>query len=105
MPHSKARPKIRPTVQEDINPYTYIFHMAASASGFSFLFVCVLIAAAYVLPTYGKLDPDLHRTTCPPALPQIRNILRRALRRDPRLGAKLLRLHFHDCFVNVSLYK
>lgn len=98
---------LRTIFKENISAYmhTYISRMAAAnSSRSSLLFVCFLLAAAYVLPTtYGQMSPDFYRRACPPAMPQIRNILRRALQRDPRMGASLLRLHFHDCFVNVSI--
>uniref|UniRef100_A0A5B7BU80 Peroxidase n=1 Tax=Davidia involucrata TaxID=16924 RepID=A0A5B7BU80_DAVIN len=34
------------------------------------------------------------------ALPTIRAVVKQAIQREPRMGASLLRLHFHDCFVN-----
>lgn len=39
---------------------------------------------------------------CPLAVQTIRTAITTAVLKDPRLGASLLRLHFHDCFVQVS---
>ncbi|KAK9998906.1 hypothetical protein SO802_018509 [Lithocarpus litseifolius] len=68
----------------------------------SFL-VCVIFAfAAILIPTStsAQLIADFYQNVCPGALPTIRSVVRRAIRREPRMGASLLRLHFHDCFVN-----
>lgn len=48
------------------------------------------------------LDIDVYRTTCPQAEDIIFSGVDRAIANDPRMAASLLRLHFHDCFVNVS---
>ena len=45
-----------------------------------------------------------HRHYCPSALKTIKAMVKEAIRQDPRMGASLLRLHFHDCFVNVSIF-
>ena len=39
---------------------------------------------------------------CPQALPTIKRVVEDAVAQERRMGASLLRLHFHDCFVNVS---
>lgn len=38
--------------------------------------------------------------TCPKALTIIRNTVANVVTKDQRMAASLLRLHFHDCFVN-----
>ncbi|MBA0810763.1 hypothetical protein Gohar_002722 [Gossypium harknessii] len=47
------------------------------------------------------LSPSFYDETCPTVFSIIRGIIEQALLSDPRIGASLLRLHFHDCFVNV----
>lgn len=49
------------------------------------------------------LSMDYYMMSCPFLEPIIRNTVNQALRRDPTLAAGLLRLHFHDCFVQVLL--
>ncbi|WOK99962.1 peroxidase 40 [Canna indica] len=48
----------------------------------------------------GSLQFDLYITSCPQAEDIIFSGVQRAIAADPRMAASLLRLHFHDCFVN-----
>jgi len=52
----------------------------------------------------SKLSPTFYLTSCPLAIQTVRAVITTAVLKDPRLGASLLRLHFHDCFVQVSLH-
>ncbi|XP_052184596.1 cationic peroxidase 1-like [Diospyros lotus] len=49
---------------------------------------------------FGQLSTDYYASTCPKALSTIRNVVFKAVANEHRMGASLLRLHFHDCFVN-----
>lgn len=51
----------------------------------------------------SQLTPDFYKTTCPDLYRIVRREVQKALKYEMRMGASLLRLHFHDCFVNVSL--
>lgn len=64
--------------------------------------MCFLVAAAFVIPITAQLTPEFYDKLCPQALPTIRAVLEQEIYREPRIGASLLRVHFHDCFVNVS---
>jgi len=67
-------------------------------------FVLFVVTFATILsPTIAKLTPNYYDNIFPKALPIIKSIVKQAIIREPRMGASLLRLHFHDCFVNVSL--
>ncbi|CAM0907668.1 unnamed protein product [Alopecurus aequalis] len=68
----------------------------ASASCIS-LFVLVALAAT---TASAQLSATFYDTSCPKALATIKSGVAAALSSDPRMGASLLRLHFHDCFVN-----
>ncbi|KAK4387496.1 Peroxidase 9 [Sesamum angolense] len=48
---------------------------------------------------YAGLTPDFYRFSCPQANEIIMSVLENAIAKDPRMAASLLRLHFHDCFV------
>ncbi|CAN0872441.1 Peroxidase 9 [Linum grandiflorum] len=45
------------------------------------------------------LNPDYYKFSCPQANHIVVSVLENAIARDPRMAASLLRLHFHDCFV------
>lgn len=49
------------------------------------------------------LTLDYYKKTCPTVLEIIRKEMECAVLSDPRNAALILRLHFHDCFVQVSL--
>ncbi|XP_057953305.1 peroxidase RIP1-like [Malania oleifera] len=53
-----------------------------------------------VIPACAQLTPDFYEESCPSALPTVKMVVERAIQNEPRMGASLLRLHFHDCFVN-----
>jgi peroxidase len=52
---------------------------------------------------YAQLTPTFYDGTCPNVSTIIRGVLAQALQTDPRIGASLIRLHFHDCFVDVTI--
>ncbi|KAG2395511.1 Peroxidase 15 [Vigna angularis] len=49
--------------------------------------------------TNAQLSPTFYRTTCPNIFNIVFQVIFQASTTDPRIGASLLRLHFHDCFV------
>ncbi|KAK2386618.1 cationic peroxidase [Trifolium repens] len=50
--------------------------------------------------SFAQLSSDFYGTTCPKALSIINSAVCSAVAKEHRMGASLLRLHFHDCFVN-----
>ncbi|XP_061339525.1 peroxidase RIP1-like [Gastrolobium bilobum] len=64
---------------------------------------CLLVLAMttfLTIPSHAQLTPNFYNEVCPQALPIIKSIVQQAISRERRMGASLLRLHFHDCFVN-----
>ncbi|WOK95856.1 peroxidase P7 [Canna indica] len=62
-----------------------------------------LIALAFLaslISAGAQLNPNFYDAVCPKALSTIRMVVEEAIAEEPRMGASLLRLHFHDCFVN-----
>lgn len=51
----------------------------------------------------SPLSTTFYENTCPEAEVIVFSWVERAVSEDPRMAASLLRLHFHDCFVNASL--
>ncbi|XP_056684425.1 cationic peroxidase 1 isoform X2 [Spinacia oleracea] len=48
----------------------------------------------------AQLSSTFYSTSCPNALSTIQSAVQAAVKNESRMGASLLRLHFHDCFVN-----
>lgn len=48
------------------------------------------------------LQFNIYQESCPEAEAIIYSWVENAISEDPRMAASLLRLHFHDCFVNAS---
>lgn len=48
------------------------------------------------------LEIGIYTDRCPEAEAIIFSWVEKAVSEDPRMAASLLRLHFHDCFVNAS---
>ncbi|KAK3222147.1 hypothetical protein Dsin_009172 [Dipteronia sinensis] len=59
--------------------------------------ICVTLM---IYPTHAQLNATFYATTCPNVSTIVRNVVQQALQTDARIGASLIRLHFHDCFVN-----
>jgi peroxidase len=47
-----------------------------------------------------QLSPNFYSRTCPNLATIVRSGMASAVRTEPRMGASILRLFFHDCFVN-----
>ena len=54
---------------------------------------------------YTSLIPGFYDFSCPQANEIIMSVLEKAIAEDSRTAASLLRLHFHDCFVQVYYYQ
>ncbi|KAL4577986.1 hypothetical protein LXL04_014101 [Taraxacum kok-saghyz] len=50
--------------------------------------------------TAPLLQPGYYAKSCPNAELIVRDVMKKAMIKDPRNGASVLRLQFHDCFVN-----
>lgn len=50
----------------------------------------------------AQLSATFYDQTCSKALSTIQSAVDSAVSAEARMGASLLRLHFHDCFVNAS---
>ncbi|XP_038721978.1 peroxidase 4-like [Tripterygium wilfordii] len=60
----------------------------------------LLILIAILEAADGNLSTNYYSSTCPKALSIVREGVRKAIKNETIMGASLLRLHFHDCFVN-----
>lgn len=69
-------------------------------------FLRFIVAILFLVSIFGvsnahyKLSPTFYDRTCPKVIDIVRGAMEQIQRRDVRAGAKIIRLHFHDCFVN-----
>lgn len=63
--------------------------------------IVVLVLSLNIMVGESQLSPTFYASTCPTALATIRTTIRTAVSRERRMAARLIRLHFHDCFVEV----
>ncbi|KAF7096697.1 hypothetical protein CFC21_098599 [Triticum aestivum] len=66
---------------------------------------CLLMAAAVLAPLFAGsegayLTPKFYDRRCPGLPGIVRAAMTQAVAAEPRMGASILRLFFHDCFVN-----
>ena len=77
--------------------------MKSSTSSCSSLVLALTIFfALFVNGSSAGLSADFYSKTCPLLSHIVRVVVQTAHSEDPRIYASLTRLHFHDCFVDVS---
>jgi peroxidase len=67
-------------------------------------FVTLSILSILACSTNAQLFPNFYGKTCPNLQSIVRTEMIKAINNEARIGASILRLFFHDCFVNVSIY-
>ncbi|XXG39261.1 hypothetical protein AAC387_Pa01g0265 [Persea americana] len=78
------------------------FHVESPTRFFGAHFACfvaTLLLSVSNMQCHAHLSPTFYDKTCPRALTTIRTAVRTAISRERRMAASLMRLHFHDCFV------
>ncbi|XP_009763841.1 lignin-forming anionic peroxidase [Nicotiana sylvestris] len=60
----------------------------------------ILFLVAIFGASNAQLSATFYDTTCPNVTSIVRGVMDQRQRTDARAGAKIIRLHFHDCFVN-----
>jgi hypothetical protein len=95
------------------SPITTSYHLMAASSCFASLLLLLAAHSAVLLALPGAahghppvagpaLSSTFYNAPCPSAHDIVRRVIQDARVTDPRIPASLIRLHFHDCFVNVS---
>ncbi|GAU31499.1 hypothetical protein TSUD_332740 [Trifolium subterraneum] len=62
--------------------------------------ILAVIILTLLNPSNAQLTSTFYTNTCPNVSSIVRNVIQQALQNDSRIAASLIRLHFHDCFVN-----
>ncbi|CAJ1971080.1 unnamed protein product [Sphenostylis stenocarpa] len=66
----------------------------------SFYFLLLVLVGGTTTAYGAELCTDFYSCSCPKLLPIVKKGVAKAIQKEPRMGASILRLHFHDCFVN-----
>ncbi|KAL0346299.1 UNVERIFIED_CONTAM: Peroxidase 15 [Sesamum radiatum] len=66
---------------------------------YSFLAIFTITSFLLLPPSQAQLNSTFYSSTCPNVSNIVTTLIQQALQSDPRIGASLIRLHFHDCFV------
>ncbi|PWA43766.1 hypothetical protein CTI12_AA531910 [Artemisia annua] len=72
----------------------------ASSKIISFALVASVLCLMSITSSGHELTHDFYSRSCPRVFEVVGSVVRSAVSREKRMGASLLRLHFHDCFVN-----
>ncbi|VVB08590.1 unnamed protein product [Arabis nemorensis] len=75
-------------------------YSSSSSSSLTTLIKLGVLLLLHVSFSHAQLSPSFYDKTCPQVFNIATNTIVDALRSDPRIAASILRLHFHDCFVN-----
>lgn len=75
--------------------------MAYRTSSITSLFVTLVLLGTILCD--AQLSSTFYDSACPNALSTIRSVIRSAVSAERRMAASLIRLHFHDCFVQVHM--
>ncbi|KAH0776623.1 hypothetical protein KY290_008034 [Solanum tuberosum] len=70
--------------------------MSASNRSYAAIFSILLLSC---MQCHAQISATFYDNTCPNELNTIRTSIRQAVSRERRMAASLIRLHFHDCFV------
>uniref|UniRef100_A0A0C9RPA1 Peroxidase n=1 Tax=Wollemia nobilis TaxID=56998 RepID=A0A0C9RPA1_9CONI len=68
------------------------------ASFFRFM-VTLWIMVMFLGYASARLRPNHYHLSCPSLQSIVKSTVEQAVAKEPRIGASILRLHFHDCFV------
>jgi len=85
------------------NTLDYISTMVSTNNTYNFL-LAIFLVLTFVFPSEGQLSATFYSTTCSNVSSIVRDAVQQALTSDTRIAASLIRLHFHDCFVDVKFH-
>jgi len=70
------------------------------AMGLRSLAVLAVVVVAFIGAAEAQLSPTFYDMSCPQISSIVKAEIQKAVKAEKRMAASLVRLHFHDCFVN-----
>jgi peroxidase len=64
----------------------------------------LLLLAALAGSSSAQLSTGYYSSSCPGLYKAVRSVVQSAVAKEKRMGASIVRLFFHDCFVQVRTY-
>ena len=78
---------------------------ATASSSFSIFVMSVLVILIMgSSSTSAQLSKNFYSKSCPKVFSTVKSAVQSAVSKERRMGASLVRLFFHDCFVNVIFF-
>ncbi|CAB4271050.1 unnamed protein product [Prunus armeniaca] len=74
--------------------------MASSYASTAIFLTLALLIVHMEAKAIDEMSPSFYATSCPKLFPTVKPIVESAIKKEARMGASLLRLFYHDCFVN-----
>ena len=68
-------------------------------------FIAIVSLALLLGSVNAQLSTNFYSSSCPKLFSTVKSTVQSAISKEARMGASLLRLFFHDCFVNVITLK
>ncbi|CAB4282069.1 unnamed protein product [Prunus armeniaca] len=60
----------------------------------------IVLLVGFTGSSSAQLSTNFYSKSCPKVFYAVKSVVQSAVNKEKRMGASLLRLHFHDCFVN-----
>ncbi|XP_058766844.1 peroxidase P7-like [Vicia villosa] len=72
----------------------------ATLNGSRLTMISLVLFVLIIGSTNAQLSINFYSSSCPKLLPTVKSTMQSAISKEARIGASILRLFFHDCFVN-----
>ncbi|XP_057772534.1 peroxidase 4-like [Salvia miltiorrhiza] len=77
-----------------------LFSSSSSSLCSTITITCILVIFTVSMGCcQAQLSTDFYKKACPNVFAAVNSVVKAAIAKEKRMGASLLRLHFHDCFV------